>query len=193
MRSIALTLVGALVLVGCNATVPGEPITSNKASTLTKPLPFTPTIKERTNDRTDGTSFEPCSAYTDGELRALDINPATVEDAAKVDSANYRGCHWRGNDYSVARGGTQYSQVVGLEMTLDEYKRYMKTLPWQADRTAHGRSLAVVAENNYCIAVFRAELSIVTTRSSSTNPSPGRTVECERAVAFASLAITKAP
>ncbi|WP_269451169.1 DUF3558 family protein [Tsukamurella pseudospumae] len=178
---------------GCTMTVPGQPVTSGKPGAVAGPLPFNPTIAERTNDRTDGTTFEPCSAYSDAELRGLEIDPTTVEDAAKVDSANYRGCHWRGSDYSAARGGTQYSQIVGVEMPLDRYKRYMRTLPWQADRTAHGRSLAVAAENNYCIAAFRAELSIVATRASSTNPSPGRTVECERAVAFASLAITKAP
>ncbi|KXO93940.1 hypothetical protein AXK61_05240 [Tsukamurella pseudospumae] len=86
-----------------------------------------------------------------------------------------------------------YSQIVGREMTLEEYKRYMATLRWQTDRTVRGRSLAVAAENDNCLAVFRSEESIVATIASSTNPSPGNVIECDRAVAFASLAISKAP
>lgn len=158
-----------------------------------RPLPFTPTIRDRTNDRTDGSSFEPCSAYSEAELLSLDINPSTIRDAAQVDSANYRGCRWRARDYSAARGGGLYSQIVGHKMSLDEYKRYMSSLRWQADRTVHGRILAVAAESDNCAAVFGSERAIVVTIASSTTPSSGLVTECERAVAFASLAISKAP
>ncbi|MDP0398619.1 DUF3558 family protein [Tsukamurella strandjordii] len=197
-----------LLLSACTTTVSGEPqpdvaaatgaTTTTAAPTSTssapaKPLPFTPTIKNRTNDRTDGTTFEPCSAYTDAELLALDINPTTITDAAKIDYPNFRGCDWLGTDYTAKRGGSQYSQIVGRELTLDEYKRTMKRLPWQADRTANGRTIALAPENNYCIAAFASEKSIVTTSVIVTNPSPGRTVECDRAFAFASLAVSKAP
>ncbi|KXP12549.1 hypothetical protein AXK60_04860 [Tsukamurella pseudospumae] len=156
-------------------------------------MPFTPTINDRTNDRTDGTTFEPCNAYTDAELIALNINPETITDAAQVDSANYRGCRWRAQNYTAARGGGQYSQIVGREMTLDQYKRYLSTKVWQTDRMASGRPIAVAAENNGCSASFSSEQSIVTTIATSTNPSPGNVLECDRAVAFASLAISKAP
>ncbi|WP_343952370.1 DUF3558 domain-containing protein [Tsukamurella spumae] len=186
-------LVTAFVGCGCTVAVPGEPVAARNPRTSPVPLPFTPTIKDRTNDRTNGTSFEPCSAYSDAELRALEINPATLADAAKVDSANYRGCHWRANDYTSARGGGQYSQIVGHKMTLDEYKRYMSTLRWRADRVAHGRRIAVAAEFDNCVAAFSSEQAIVVTIAAWTKPSPDLTVECERAVAFASLAISKAP
>ncbi|WP_343930365.1 DUF3558 domain-containing protein [Tsukamurella strandjordii] len=197
----------ALLVSGCTTTLSGEPVSGVPSSVTTngtaaptstsrppaKPLPFTPTIKNRTNDRTDGTTFEPCSAYTDAELLALDINPTTITDAAKIDYPNFRGCDWLGTDYTAKRGGSQYSQIVGRELTLDEYKRTMKRLPWQADRTANGRTIALAPENNYCIAAFASEKSIVTTSVIVTNPSPGRTVECDRAFAFASLAVSKAP
>ncbi|GAA1011738.1 hypothetical protein GCM10009551_096990 [Nocardiopsis tropica] len=197
-----------LVLSGCTTTVTGDPApdaaamsvtrTTNAASTTkshapAKPLPFTPTIKNRTNDRTDGTSFEPCTAYTDAELIAIDINPSSIRDAAQVDAANYRGCRWNANDYTDSRGGGQYSQIVGREMGLDEYKRYMNTLQWQPDRQAHGRTIAYAPEKNYCISAFASEQSIVTTIAGSTNPSPGNKAECDRAIAFASLAVSKAP
>ena len=183
-----------LLLTSCATEVPGEASSPLKSPrTSIKPLPFTPTIQGRTNDRTDGTTFEPCSAYTDAELRSLDINPATRMDAAAVDFANYRGCHWRGNDYTAARGGGEYSQIVGREMTLPEYKKYMSSMPWQPDRLVHGRPLAVAIENDYCVANFASEFSIVTTIVASSKPSPGNVAECDKAVAFASLAITKAP
>ncbi|WP_019203780.1 DUF3558 domain-containing protein [Tsukamurella sp. 1534] len=200
MRSRALSITTSLVLITCSCTVtscavsvPGDPTAAGIPRTSAKPLPFTPTIKNRTNDRTDGTTFEPCSAYTDPELQALDINPATITDAAQIDSANYRGCHWRAFDYTSARGGTQYSQIVGLEMPLDQYKKKMSSRTWQPDRTAHGRTIAVASGFDDCVVAFRSDESIVTTNAAATTPSPGLTAECDRAIAFASLAISKAP
>ncbi|CAM3820820.1 DUF3558 domain-containing protein [Tsukamurella strandjordii] len=193
MRVIPFALAAALLASGCAVSIPGEPVATGKARASTKPLPFTPTIKNRTNDRTDGTSFEPCTAYTDAELIAIDINPSSIRDAAQVDAANYRGCRWNANDYTDSRGGGQYSQIVGREMGLDEYKRYMNTLKWQPDRQAHGRTIAYAPEKNYCISAFASEQSIVTTIAGSTNPSPGNKAECDRAIAFASLAVSKAP
>ena len=174
--------------------VAGDPTSALKSPrTSVKPLPFTPTIQGRTNDRTDGTTFEPCSAYTDTELRSLNINPATRMDAAAVDFANYRGCGWRGTDYTAARGGYEYSQIVGRELTLDEYKKSMSHREWQPDRMVHGRPLAVSATLDYCSAAFRSEWSIVSTIVASNTPSPGNVAVCDRAIAFATLAITKAP
>ncbi|WP_231707141.1 DUF3558 domain-containing protein [Tsukamurella sputi] len=187
-------MTGLLLVASCASQIPGEassPLRSPRTSV--KPLPFTPTIQGRTNDRTDGTTFEPCSAYTDAELQALGINPATRGDAAQIDYPNYRGCRWRANDYTAARGGGEYSQIVGREMTLPEYKKYMSSMPWQPDRVVHGRPLAVAIENDYCVANFASEFAIVTTIVASSKPSPGNVAECDRAIAFASLAITKAP
>ncbi|MET9328684.1 DUF3558 domain-containing protein [Tsukamurella sp. NPDC003166] len=188
-----ITLIGALVVGGCSVTVPGEPAAARSNRTSARPLPFSPTVKNRTNDRNDGTPFEPCSAYSDSELHVLDIDPTSVQDAAQVDSANYRGCRWREAGYTAARGGGDYSQIVGLKMSLKQYKHHMSTKRWQTDRMVDGRRLALYSENNYCSAVFASEQAIVVTIAGSTNPSPGRTVECARAVAFATLAITKAP
>lgn len=189
-----LAIAFVLLLAGCTVDVAGDPTSALKSPrTSVKPLPFTPTIQGRTNDRTDGTTFEPCSAYTDNELRSLDINPATRMDAAAVDFANYRGCHWRGNDYTASRGGGEYSQIVGLKMALPDYKKYMSPRVWQPDRMVHGRTLAVSSTLVYCSAAFASEFAIVSTIVASSNPSPGNVAECDRAIAFASLAITKAP
>lgn len=189
----AVPLAIGVALTGCATNVAGEPTSALKsARTSPKPLPFSPTIKNRTNERTDGTTFEPCSAYTAAELRAIDIDPATMSDAPQVDSPNYRGCRWQSIGYT-ARAGFRYSQILGNELSLDEYKRKYRNLPWQADRTFEGRRLAVAPENDYCFAVFASEFAVVVTLASGMQPSPGRTVECDKAVAFASLAISKAP
>ncbi|ADG77940.1 hypothetical protein TPAU25S_00044 [Tsukamurella paurometabola] len=193
MRFLLIAVACAALVSGCATAVPGEPIATGSSRASTKPLPFTPTIKNRTNDRNDGTTFEPCTAYTDADLLPLDINPGSIRDAAQVDAANYRGCRWNANDYTARSGGGQYSQIVGLTMTLEQYKRSMKTLRWQPDRQAHGRTIAYAPENNYCSASFSSERAIVVTIASSTNPSPGNQAECERAIAFASLAASKAP
>ncbi|ADG79521.1 hypothetical protein TPAU25S_00737 [Tsukamurella paurometabola] len=196
---LATTAATGLVILGtagCATAISGEPTSALwSPRTSPKPLPFTPTIKNRTNDRTNGTTFEPCSAYTDTELRTLGIDPATISDAAQVDSANYRGCHWQSIGYSTATGkGILYSQITGDEKSLDTYKRKYRMLPWQTDRIVNRRSIAVATENDYCLAVFASEAAVVITRAGQpVNPSPGRTVECEKAIAFASLAITKAP
>ncbi|ADG79520.1 hypothetical protein TPAU25S_00738 [Tsukamurella paurometabola] len=188
------TIVAIAGTVGCATAISGEPTSAlSSPRTSPKPLPFTPTIKNRTNDRTDGTTFEPCAAYTDTELRALDIDPATISDAAQVDAANYRGCRWDSIGYTKGRG-IEYSQIVGNEASLDSYKQKYKDLPWQPDRTVEGRPLAVATESEYCFGVFMSEFAVVVTIAAQpVDPSPGRTVECEKAIAFASLAITKAP
>lgn len=192
-RKLALAIALTVLLGGCTVAVPGEPTATSGPRTSAEALPFTPKIKGRTNERTDETSFEPCIAYTDADLQALDINPRSMHDAAQVDFPNYRGCRWRANGYTPSAGGVEYSQIVGRELTLDEYKMQMKGLPWQSDRVAHGRPIAVAIESDYCVANFASEESIVTTIVASNTPSPGNTVECDKAVAFASLAITKAP
>ncbi len=189
----SLALASAVTLTGCATDVAGEPTSALKSPrTSPKPLPFTPTIKNRTNERTDGTTFEPCSAYTATELRALAIDPASISDAAQIDGANYRGCHWQSIGYT-SRVGFRYSQIVGNQGTLDEYKQKYKHLPWQPDRAVQGRRLLLVAENDYCFTVFASEFALVITSTSGMQPSPARTVECDKAVAFASLAISKAP
>lgn len=194
--ALAVALVATVGLGGCAVDVPGEPTSALKSPrTSPKPLPFSPTIKDRTNDRTDGTTFEPCSAFSADELRSLSIDPTTISDAAQIDSANYRGCHWKSIGFNTATGrGFDYSQIVGNKMTLDEYKTKYKDLAWQPNRTAHGRPIAVVASSDYCTAVFTSEFAVVVTiAGQSVDPSPGRTAECDRAIAFATLAITKAP
>ncbi|CAM4013253.1 DUF3558 domain-containing protein [Tsukamurella strandjordii] len=158
------------------------------------PLPFTPTIQGRTNERNDGSSFEPCTAYSAQELRDLNIEPASLQDAAKSNSPNFRGCHWTSIKAGPAdRTYLDYSQVVGKRISLDAYKREQNFRAWQPDRVVMGRRLAVAPMKYDCTAAFISESAVVTTGAIALSPSPGLTRECDAAVAFATLAISKAP
>ncbi|GAA0995816.1 hypothetical protein GCM10009551_061450 [Nocardiopsis tropica] len=169
--------------------VAGDPIPAIDVSTS---LPVVPTISERVNGRNDGTTFEPCTAYRAEELIPLGIAPSSISDAAFSDSPNYRGCGWDSPDRTL-----KFSQVVGDEKTLDNYKKKHSNRSWQPDRSVNGRTIAVAPDSNDgCIAVFMSSEAIVGTVvgvTSARPPSPGLQEECDKAFAFASLAASKAP
>ncbi|MDP0398946.1 DUF3558 domain-containing protein [Tsukamurella strandjordii] len=205
----AVGIACTLALSGCTASVPGDPVSAGRDSHIevttappspsqiglsSAPLPFTPTIQGRTNERNNGSSFEPCTAYTPEELRALGIDPATVEDAAISNSPNFRGCHWSGiRESPTDRDYLNYSQIVGKRITLEAYKREQDFRTWLPDRTVQGRRLAVATTPNDCTAVFLSEAAVVITGALPLRASPGLTRECDAAIAFAALAISKAP
>ncbi|MDP0398945.1 DUF3558 family protein [Tsukamurella strandjordii] len=205
----AVGIACTLALGGCTTSVPGAPVSADRDSQAeetdapptmsqtgppTAPLPFTPAIQGRTNERNDGSSFEPCTAYSAQELRDLNIEPASLQDAAKSNSPNFRGCHWTSIKAGPAdRTYLDYSQVVGKRISLDAYKREQNFRAWQPDRVVMGRRLAVAPMKYDCTAAFISESAVVTTGAIALYPSPGLTRECDAAVAFATLAISKAP
>ncbi|CAM4013320.1 hypothetical protein TSST111916_18140 [Tsukamurella strandjordii] len=56
-----------------------------------------------------------------------------------------------------------------------------------------GRRLAVATTPTDCTAVFLSEAAVVITGALPLRASPGLTRECDAAIAFATLAISKAP
>ncbi|GAA0996017.1 hypothetical protein GCM10009551_061900 [Nocardiopsis tropica] len=205
----AVGIACTLALGGCTTSVPGAPVSADRDSQAeetdapptmsqtgppTAPLPFTPAIQGRTNERNDGSSFEPCTAYTAQELRALNIDPFSLADAAKSRSPNFRGCEWTSVKAGPSdRSYLNYSQIVGKRITLDDYKREQNFRPWQPDRIVMGRRLAVAPTKYDCTAAFISEAAVVITGTITPYPSSGLVRECDAAVAFATLAISKAP
>lgn len=177
-----------LLVSGCATEVEGEsvagPVTSSAIT-----LPFVPTISERSNERNSGSTFEPCVAYSDEEMRSIGADPRTMSDAAISDSPNYRGCHWE----TPGRVGL-YSQIVGDEVSTDEYKRKQYYRQWQPDRIIGGRTVIVAIERpEGCFASFMSERAMVHSSFSSRTPSEGLRAECDIAIKWATLAIAKAP
>ncbi|TWS18677.1 DUF3558 domain-containing protein [Tsukamurella asaccharolytica] len=184
----------ALLLSGCAMSVGGHavPEPSSVRVANARPLPFTPQYEGRTNERNDGTSFEPCTAYTEGEMRALGADPRTLKDVMVSVSPNYRGCRWRSAD-----GVASFSQTLGNEQSLDVYKAKQSRRPWRPDRMIKGRRVIVTTEgSDGCFASFMSEKAIVHSAYSVAvlgKPSPGLVTECNKAIEWATLAISKAP
>lgn len=184
------TILTLFWVAGCAIAVDGQALPS---STSAKPLPFTPSIAERTNDRNDGTTFEPCVAYSAGEIEQLGSVYRSVSDAGFSDSPNFRGCNW-----DTPGNSGQLGQIVGNESSLANYKAKQSNRPWQPDRQIGGRTVIATAEPhiNGCYASFMSQKAIVHSSYRTTSagvPSPGLVEECDKAIAFATLAISKAP
>lgn len=159
-----------------------------------KPLPFVPKFKERTNERNNQTTFEPCTAYSADEIRAIGIDPASIKDAAFSDSPNFRGCDWRSLTASPRdRDYLEYSQIVGKRQTLEEYRRDQSYRNFREDRIVLGRRIVVSAMKYDCSATFEVEATTAVTIVQALYPSPNLTRECDAAVALASLGVSKAP
>ncbi|WP_259139822.1 DUF3558 domain-containing protein [Tsukamurella ocularis] len=187
----------SLLLSGCAVSVVGEAVpaegaASRTASTSARPLPFMPKFDGRTNERNDGTSFEPCVAYSDDEMRGLGVDPSTIRDAAISESPNYRGCYWQSPDRV-----SFFSQELGNEKSLDAYKAKQSHRPWQPDRVINGRRVILTTERGTgCFASFMSEKAIVNSAysiGSRGKPSADLVAECNKAIEWATLAISKAP
>ena len=190
-----LGLVGTSVLLSaCTVSVEGEGVPANSTATTLSmlPLPFVPKYSGRTNERNNGTRFEPCTAYTDEEMRALGADPGSIEDVMISESPNYRGCQWRSPD-RVA----YFGQTLGNEKSLDVYKAKQSYRPWQPDRVINGRRVILTTEDrDGCFASFMSEGAMVHSAYSigtRGKPSSDLVAECNKAIEWATLAISKAP
>lgn len=188
-------LVAAVVLLSsCSTSYAGEAVPEVQYSpgASVSPLPFTPQHAGRTNERNDGSSFEPCTAYTDEEMRSLGADPRTLSDAAISDAPNYRGCHWQ-----TADGIGRFSQIVSNERSIEAYKAKQSQRPWQKDRLIGGRTVIVATErNDRCLASFMSQGAMVHSSfrtGTAGRPSADLVAECNKAIEWATLAISKAP
>ncbi|MBS4104496.1 DUF3558 domain-containing protein [Tsukamurella paurometabola] len=197
LRREVSVLLCAIVAGGCAVSVPGEGVPDGnvaaRTSVTARPLPFVPQYEGRTNERNDGTTFEPCIAYSDAELRALGADPRSVKDVMISVSPNYRGCRWQSPDSAA-----YFSQTLGNEVSLEIYKAKQRTRPWQPDRIINGRTVILTTEgDDGCFASFMSENAIVhsayTVDGWGRKPSPGLVAECNKAIEWATLAISKAP
>ncbi|SHQ07630.1 DUF3558 family protein [Mycobacteroides abscessus] len=104
MKVIAcLTLcAAAFTVASCDGVVGGDAITksssspshpANSSATVSNSLsaPHSPP-----DPNTDGTTFDPCLAYSAEELKSWGVDPASVKDAA---DGLQRGCIWKGDGW----------------------------------------------------------------------------------------------
>jgi hypothetical protein len=179
-------LVAALLLCGCDETVGGQAVPLPRADPRAH-LPFPSRFLERTNERNDGSIFEPCIAYSARELRALGIDPGSIEDAAVSRGPNYRGCGWR-------MPASLVSQTVLNQGGLKEYLARDRAIEWQLTRSPELRTLASGSRRvGHCMAVFKSQGAIVVTSVTAWREGKWPGTACDWVVKFASLAASKAP
>ncbi|TDZ78782.1 hypothetical protein DE4585_04619 [Mycobacteroides salmoniphilum] len=118
LRLVLLTA-AALALAGCGDTISGDAKTatahsSSWTSGATSASPPTgnavPAPHQTPNANTDGTTFDPCLAYSVAELNKWGLDPATVKG---VDDGLQRGCIWDGKGW--------YVQQLVINRSISEY------------------------------------------------------------------------
>jgi hypothetical protein len=101
---------------GCSTTITSGDATTapssvsaspNTSVTNTLPGPHPPPT-----DNNDGTTFDPCLAYTADELKAWGVSPGSVEDLANKPGLQ-RGCKWSGDGWIL--------QQTVLNRSIDEF------------------------------------------------------------------------
>lgn len=118
---LAYLVIATLTLTGCGGSktiardtpTPADqaPPPTGTASSPAVPATTTATAPHQApNANTDGTSFDPCSAYSSAELNKWGLDPASVKG---VDDGLQRGCIWNGKNW--------YVQQLVVNRSISEY------------------------------------------------------------------------
>jgi hypothetical protein len=110
MSSHRLGLLPALVIAaaGCSISTPGTPAPASTTpgaapSNVSSSVPYTLTAPHPSPGKgNDGTTFDPCIAYTAEEIRSWGVDPGTVEDTG-TQGLRTRGCRWSGDGWSISQ------------------------------------------------------------------------------------------
>ncbi|SKX66188.1 Protein of uncharacterised function (DUF3558) [Mycobacteroides abscessus subsp. bolletii] len=116
---LVLAVCAAVGLSGCSTSTITS-IDATKASSTGSVAGSSSTVATNTlqaphpqpNTNNNGTSFDPCLAYTAGELKSWGVAPGSVEDKGLKDTIQ-RGCLWKGDGWVL--------QQLVVNRQLDEY------------------------------------------------------------------------
>ncbi|MEU9804627.1 DUF3558 domain-containing protein [Mycobacterium sp. NPDC050853] len=178
---------------GCNSAVDGQPLsaiskttgsnTSSSAPTVTNTLPGP---HPPPNQFTDGTSFDPCFAYSSSEIESWGVSPSNVVDVG-ADNELVRGCRWRGDGWNV-------SQLVA-NRTVSEFLAYP-----DAKSTEIGGLQGAVYWNppgtrERCEVVLPSQRAVVSTGVHVLDSKAERTVPdlCQKAIDIAAQTAPRLP
>ncbi|WP_207842559.1 DUF3558 family protein [Williamsia soli] len=156
------------------------------------PLPFDNPFPNRWNASNDGTSFEPCVAYTSGELSRFKVDSSKIEDVAQVDGQSTRGCHWYMSDQF------DLGQLVTDASSLDEYRTASTDLDWKPDLEVGGRTVGLFAvdygTSKTCSTYVQSfSAGVVTNVITSTSPYGQSVDACKLVIDFTRAYIDKIP
>lgn len=101
LRYLPVAVAALFTVTACSTVTSGEPSTT-AAPTSSAPQAARHTVAHPPpSERNNGTSFDPCEAFTDDDLRSVGLDPATIK-ATK--SSFVRGCIWNGVGWNVQIG-----------------------------------------------------------------------------------------
>lgn len=203
LRKIKLLAVTAFAatLIACNVESDGSeavPASSGSAtdpgSTVGTPipLPFENPFPGRWNPSNNGSPYEPCVAFSDGELSRFGIDPSVIEDAAIVSGQGVRGCSWLMEDRFA------FSNLVTNSQSLATYRSGLSEYDWHPDFEIGGRTVGLfsMVEGNSvdCATYVQSFTAAVITTVVTSSSAEGQTIDaCKLAVDFTRAYIDKIP
>ncbi|WP_426331472.1 DUF3558 family protein, partial [Mycobacteroides abscessus] len=93
----------ALAVAGCTGSTEGIAKTEPSSSSPSASATVTNTLVEphpAPTDNNNGTSFDPCLAYSAAELKSWGVMPGSVKDLGIGDTIQ-RGCRWSGDGWEL--------------------------------------------------------------------------------------------
>lgn len=156
------------------------------------PLPIDNRFPNRWNDSNNGSTYEPCIAFSANELRAFGIDPESLEDAALVDGQGTRGCNW------FTRDAFGFGQVVTNSRSLEDYKKGTPEYDWRPDLEFGGRLVGLFSpkfeDSGICSTYVQSGRAAVVTNVVASKSKQGRTLDpCRQVQDFTSAYIDKIP
>lgn len=169
---------------------PGPSVKTTAPSTTvsnTLPAPHPPP-----NEHTDGSTFEPCTAFSADELHGWGVDPAKVDDVG-VENPLLRGCRWRQENRSWSLGIRVHNSTV------EKYLQPESTLKLQEPITIAGRSGAVNSSDGrqeQCDVILPSQQAVVifTVRVYSGDEGPRLVPDaCNKAIDVATAVAARLP
>ncbi|WP_078314010.1 DUF3558 domain-containing protein [Mycobacterium sp. D16Q16] len=200
VRLAVATVVGC-ALVACTTPTAGEAVLSTSSDvpsnshataapttiSNTLPAPHPPA-----NEHTDGSAFEPCTAFTADELKGWGVDPTKVDDIG-VENPLLRGCRWRQENRS-------WSLAIRVHnATVEKYLQQDSTLKLQEPITIAGKSGAMNSSDgrqNQCDVVLPSQQAVVifTVRVYSGDEGPRLVPDaCNKAIDVATAVAPRLP
>lgn len=191
----------ALTLSACNVQADGimaVPASSDSTAMtqsnkgMPVPLPFENPFPDRWNPSNDGSPYEPCVAFADGELSRFGIDPSEMKDAAVINGQGIRGCTWMMDDRFA------FSNLVTNSRSLEIYRAGVSEYHWHPNLEIGGRTVGLfsMVEGNSvdCATYVQSFAAAVITSVVTSSSAEGRTIDaCKIVVDFTRAYIDKIP
>ncbi|MGH3723813.1 MAG: DUF3558 family protein [Mycobacterium sp.] len=188
----------ALTVASCGGTVSGDAITATATAppgtgTATSSSPTVsntlPGPHPPPNENSNGTTFDPCLAYSSAELKKWGVDPATVKDIGTTTELQ-RGCGWQGDGW--------YVQQLVSNRSISEYldtNNYPDAKPVTVAGLQGSTHRLGQAGTDFCSAQIPSQKAVVATLVSLDMPSAQKTIgdACTKAIEIATDTAGKLP